>query len=109
MSTLSLELIVWHHKRRTRRQPYSAAAYLLDPSKPEHHQVIEAGSCTDAGTEGEAARDALRDLHERCERLGGASELRLVGEHDAESEVRTSTLVRVLADPVGAISERRFV
>lgn len=42
MSALKIELIVWHHKRRTRRQPYSAAAYLLDPSKPQHHQVIEA-------------------------------------------------------------------
>ena len=90
---LTIELIVWHHRRRTRRQPYSAAAYLTDPSKPQHHQVIEAGSCTDGGTEGEAARDALRDLQERCERL--------VGEHDAE-------LVRALADPVGAISERRY-
>lgn len=99
---LKVELIVWHHQRRTRRQPYSAAAYLLDPSKPDHHQVIEAGSCTDGGTEGEAARDALRDLQERCERLGGASELRLAGEYDAE-------LVRALAYPVRAISERRFV
>ena len=90
---LKVELFVWHHKRRTRRQPYSAAAYLLDPSKPQHHQVIEAGSCTDAGTEGEAARDALRDLQERCERLAG--------QYDTE-------LVRALRDPVGAISERRY-
>ncbi|WP_309713991.1 hypothetical protein [Armatimonas sp.] len=93
-TTLKIEMIVWHHKRRTRRQPYSAAAYLIDPSKPEHHQILEAGSCSEAGTEGEAARDALRDLQERRERL--------VGTYDPE-------LVRALADPVGAISERRFV
>lgn len=91
---LTIELIVWHHRRRTRRQPYSAAAYLTNPSKPEHHQVIEAGSCTDGSTEGEAARDALRNLQERRERL--------VGAHDPE-------LVQALNDPVGAISERRFV
>lgn len=95
---LAIELIVWHHKRRTRRLPYSAAAYLLDPSKPEHHQVLEAGSCAEAGTEGEAARDALRDLQERRDHQG---------KHDPE-------LVRALSDPVGGGAagvrvERRFV
>lgn len=82
---LVIELIVWHHKRRTRRLPYSAAAYLLDPSKPENHQVLEAGSCSEAGTEHEAARNALRELQERRERQG---------KHDPE-------LVRALSDPVG--------
>ncbi len=98
MSTLTIELIIWHHKRRTRRLPYSAAAYLLDPSKPEHHQVLEAGSCSEAGTEGEAARDALRELQTRRDHQD---------KHDPE-------LVRALADPLGGLAdgvrvERRFV
>jgi hypothetical protein len=88
-SGLKIELIVWHHRRRTRRLPYSAAAYLLDPSKPEHHQVIEAGSCLEAGTEGEAARDALRELQER---LGASDVLKAKERYD-------EVLVRALADP----------
>jgi hypothetical protein len=97
--TLRVEMIVWHHKRRTRREPYSAAAYLVDYTKPRHHQVIEGGTCLEAGSEGEAARDALREIQERL----GASDLvsKLVG-HD-------EVLVRALADPVGVIGERRFV
>ncbi len=92
-NTLHIELIVWHHRRRTARQPYSATAYLIDPARLEHYRVVEAGLCYEAGSEGEAARDALRDLQERCERQG---------KYDAD-------LVRALADPVAAISERRLV
>ena len=97
---LHIELIVWHHKRRTRRLPYSAAAYLVDPSKPKHHQVIEGGTCLEAGSEGEAARDALRELQESL----ATSDLvdQLQGRHEPVLRV-------ALADPVGAIMQRRFV
>lgn len=91
---LQIELIVWHHKRRTARAPYSAAAYLIDPSKPQNRQLIEAGNCSEAGTEGEAARDALRALQTA---LG-------------DGEGAWGELVRrALLDPVGAVTERRTV
>ena len=96
---VTIELIVWHHKRRTRRQPYSAAAYLLDPSKDKYHKDIEAGECLEAGSEGEAARDALRDLQESLATSDLVMPLELAHE----------VLIAALGDPVGAIGERRFV
>ena len=98
--TLRIELTVWHYRRCTRRLPYSASAYLINIDKPGYRQAIIGGSCLEAGSEGEAARDALRDLQERL----GSSDLLadLQGQPNA-------TLLVALSDPVGAISERRVV
>ncbi|WP_394794888.1 hypothetical protein [Armatimonas sp.] len=88
---LKIELIALHHKRRRSKPPYSATAYLVDSSLPAPRDLIDAGRCEEAEGEEDAMRAALRDL-----------QTRLNGQHDA--------LVRaVLADPVGAITERRRV
>lgn len=63
--TLTIEVIVWHHKRRTARPPYSASAYLVDMAQPEARQVIASGSCTEADGDLVAAREALRNLRDR--------------------------------------------
>lgn len=88
---LSIELIVWFHTRRTRRQPYSAAAYLIDLNLPTARQTIEGGTCLESGSEAEAAREALRDLQER-----------LQGEY-------APTLIRALQNPIGSITAKRDV
>jgi hypothetical protein len=62
---MQIEVIVWHHKRRTVTPPYSASAYLVDLSLPEARQVIAAGSCDAADGELVAAREALRNLQNR--------------------------------------------
>ena len=85
---------MWHHKRRTRRLPYSAHAYLVQPGR-KPFEVIEAGNCDEAGTEGEAARDALRALQEA---LG-----------DGDGALGGEILRRALLDPLEAISERLVV
>lgn len=96
MSTpeLALELIITHHKRRRARLPYSASVYLINTALPSPRDLIDSGRCEEAESEGEAARNALRELQERRERLAGA--------HDA-------LLMRALLDPVGAITKRRTV
>jgi hypothetical protein len=88
---LSIELIVWFHTRRTRRQPYSAAAYLIDLNLPTARQTIEGGMCLESDSEAEAAREALRDLQERLE-----------GQH-------APILIRALKNPTESITKRREV
>lgn len=62
---MQIEVIVWHHHRRTVTPPYSASAYLIDPYPRHGGDVIAAGSCDAADGELVAAREALRNLQNR--------------------------------------------
>ena len=93
-SSYKIELIVTHHKRRRSRPPFSATAYLVDSSKTAPSDLLDAGRCEEAGSGGEAARDALRDLQQRRERLTGVCD---------------AVLNQALLDPLGAITLQRVV
>ena len=97
MSTLRIELIVWHHKRRTRQQPYSASAFLIEPGRLPH-EMIAGGNCNEAESESQAARGALRELQEQLGKVVGAS---------MASDAHDAVVRAALADPVAAITERR--
>lgn len=87
-TSCTIDVIVWHHERRTARPPYSAAAYLINGNAKPGGDLVEAGNCDEASNEVEAARLALRALQEalgdRCPAL----------------------VIAALVDPVGAITER---